>query len=61
MSITYVPKVLRERIHVQARHRCGYCLSQEKIVGTPMEIEHIIPEALGGATEEDNLWAACSL
>jgi len=26
-----------------------------------MEIEHIIPESLGGATEEDNLWLACSL
>lgn len=61
MSTTYVPKVLRERIHVQARHRCGYCLSQEKVVGTPMEIDHIVPESIGGATEEDNLWAACSL
>ena len=61
MSITYIPKVLRQRINIQARHRCGYCLIQEKIVGTPMEIEHIIPEALGGITEEDNLWAACSL
>lgn len=26
-----------------------------------MEIDHIIPESLGGATEEDNLWLACSL
>ena len=25
-----------------------------------MEIEHIIPEVLGGATEADNLWLACS-
>lgn len=61
MSTTYIPKVLRERVTKQARRRCGYCLTQEKIVGTPMEIEHIIPESMGGATEEDNLWAACSL
>lgn len=27
----------------------------------PMEIDHIIPEALGGLTEEDNLWLACPL
>jgi len=27
----------------------------------PMEIEHLIPEALGGLTEEDNLWLACPL
>ncbi len=25
-----------------------------------MEIEHLIPEVLGGPTEEDNLWLACS-
>jgi hypothetical protein len=30
-------------------------------VGTPMEIDHIIPESLGGATAEDNLWLACAL
>jgi 5-methylcytosine-specific restriction endonuclease McrA len=26
-----------------------------------MEIDHLIPEALGGGTEEENLWLACSL
>jgi hypothetical protein len=26
-----------------------------------MEIDHIIPESLGGETAEDNLWLACSL
>jgi len=26
-----------------------------------MEIDHIIPESLGGLTEEDNLWLACPL
>jgi len=57
----YVPKALRERVHAQARRRCGYCLTAEAIVGVPMEIEHIIPESLGGATEDDNLWLACSL
>ncbi len=25
-----------------------------------MQIDHIIPEVLGGATVEDNLWLACS-
>lgn len=33
MSTTYIPKVLRERVIKQARRRCGYCLTQEKIVG----------------------------
>jgi len=36
----YIPKPLRERIAVQARHRCGYCLTSEAIVGAPMEIDH---------------------
>jgi hypothetical protein len=61
MSQSYIPKILRERVATQARHRCGYCLTSEAIVGTPMEIDHIIPESLGGQTEEDNLWLACSL
>ena len=61
MSQTYIPKELRERVSVQARRRCGYCLTAETIVGTPMEIDHLIPESLGGITEESNLWLACSL
>ncbi len=61
MSQAYVPKALRQTVAAQARYRCGYCLSAETIVGAPMEIDHLIPEALGGLTEEDNLWLACSL
>jgi hypothetical protein len=61
MSRTHVPRPLRERVAAQARHRCGYCLSQEAVVGTPMEIYHLIPEALGGLAAEENLWLACSL
>jgi 5-methylcytosine-specific restriction endonuclease McrA len=61
MTAARIPKALRERVSTQARHRCGYCLTAEAIVGTPMEIDHIIPRALGGPTVEDNLWLACSL
>jgi 5-methylcytosine-specific restriction endonuclease McrA len=61
MTRTYIPRGLRDKVAAQARHRCGYCLTAEAIVGTPMEIEHIIPQAFGGVTEEDNLWLACSL
>lgn len=50
---------LRERVADTARHRCGYCQSQEIVVGMPFEIEHIIPEALGGSSKEENLWLAC--
>jgi hypothetical protein len=27
----------------------------------PLEIDHIVPQALGGTTVEANLWLACSL
>ena len=56
-----IPRWLRERVGVQARFRCGYCLTSEPIVGTPMEIDHLIPRALGGSDDEENLWLACSL
>jgi hypothetical protein len=61
MSEAYIPKALREKVSSQARHRCGYCLTPEAVVGTPMEMDHLIPQSLGGLTEEDNLWLACSL
>ncbi len=57
----YVPRALRERVAAQAKHRCGYCLTTEAIVGAPMEIEHIVPRSLGGLTTEENLWLACPL
>jgi hypothetical protein len=57
----HIPEYLRERVTQQGRRRCGYCLTQQRVVGTPMEIDHIIPEALGGKTEEENLCLACKL
>lgn len=61
MSGTYIPADLRRRVSAQARHQCGYCLTQELVVGLPMEVDHLLPHSLGGATVEDNLWLACSL
>lgn len=60
MSRSHIGKALRSSVARRARHRCGYCLTQEVVVGAAMEIDHIVPEALGGPTEEDNLWLACS-
>ena len=61
MSDSYVPKEVRARVNAAARHRCGYYLSAEAVVGSPMELDHLIPESLGGLSEEANLWLACSL
>jgi hypothetical protein len=38
-------RTLYERVALQARHRCGYCLTLEAVVGAPMELEHLIPES----------------
>jgi hypothetical protein len=59
MTRSSVPKEVRARVADHARHRCGYCLTQEAVVGMPLDIEHIIPLAAGGDSEEDNLWLAC--
>jgi hypothetical protein len=56
----YISAALRQRVADAARHRCGYCLTVQKISGAPMHIEHIIPLALGGASDETNLWLACA-
>lgn len=61
MSQTYVPDELRRKVSEQARYRCGYCLTAAAIAGAPMEIDHIVPQSLGGLTEEGNLWLACPL
>jgi 5-methylcytosine-specific restriction endonuclease McrA len=61
MSSAYIPQALRQQVAAQARYRCGYCLTSEAIVGMPMEVDHLIPQSLGGPTEEANLWLACSL
>ncbi len=60
MSRTYVAKELRQEVGTDAGHRCGYCLTQEWVVGTKMEVDHLLPEALGGRTVLANLWLACS-
>jgi hypothetical protein len=60
VSTSYVSKALREKVAKQAKWRCGYCLKQEDVVGSEMEIDHIIPESLEGPTVEENLWLACS-
>jgi 5-methylcytosine-specific restriction endonuclease McrA len=50
---------LRERVNATAGHRCGYCQSDEANTGIPMAVEHIVPLARGGKTEEANLWLSC--
>jgi hypothetical protein len=56
-----VPADLARRVREAAKYRCGYCLSPQHLVMARLEIEHIIPRARGGLTEESNLWLSCPL
>ena len=59
MRRAVIPVVLRERITMQARNRCGYCLSTQEVTGVPLEIDHLIPVSAGSSSMEANLWLAC--
>ena len=38
-----VPIAIGRRVRQRARHRCGYCLCSETVLGMPMEFDHLIP------------------
>lgn len=58
--MSYIPATLRRKVAIAAKHRCGYCLTAQKISGAQMHIEHIVPLAHGGTSDEANLWLACA-
>ncbi len=55
-----LPRALRIQIAGEADHRCGYCLTDQRVSGAQMHVEHIIPKILGGTSEPSNLWLACA-
>ncbi len=59
MSRSYISPDLRRQVEEHSGQQCGYCRSQRIILGRPLTIDHIIPEAKGGKTELSNLWLAC--
>ena len=59
MSRTAISVLVRRRLAEQAHNRCGYCQTSEEITGIALVVDHLIPEALGGTSEEENLWLAC--
>jgi hypothetical protein len=61
MVRVYVPVELARRVREAARNRCGYCLSPQHLILGRLQIEHLVPRAGGGATEEANLWLSCPL
>lgn len=46
-------------VAMRARHVCEYCRAPEVVFNLPFEVEHITPQARGGATIDDNLALSC--
>jgi len=60
MTSVYIPREIQVAVLQRSNSRCEYCLSDERLVGIPFEIEHILPLSHGGKTVLDNLALACS-
>jgi hypothetical protein len=61
MPREYILVAVDRRVREAARNRCGYCLSPQELVMARLEIEHVIPIAKGGSSDESNLWLSCPL
>jgi hypothetical protein len=59
MSKTYIPAALRRLVEERAQRRCEYCLLPADIAFFPPEVDHVIAEKHGGATEAVNLAYTC--
>jgi hypothetical protein len=49
----------RDEIGSRAGYRCEYCGYPEAASSTPLEVDHIMPEAKGGLSTLDNLALCC--
>ncbi len=61
MARPRVTRAIRQRVEAAAGGRCGYCLTPQAFTAMPLHIEHILPLAAGGTSDESNLWVACPL
>ncbi len=59
--MSHVPAALRRGVHERARGACEYCLAPEALSFAAHEVDHVIAQKHGGATEEDNLALSCAL
>ena len=53
------PAKLRRHVREQAQGYCEYCICPEFCATQVHSMEHIIPESLGGLSDEENLALAC--
>ena len=45
-----IPQSLLILVSERYQNRCGYCQSQQQLMGVSLTIDHIIPQSLGGAS-----------
>jgi hypothetical protein len=59
VSVTYIPVALRRLVEERANRICEYCLLPANVAFFPHEVDHVIAEKHGGATNADNLAFTC--
>lgn len=59
MSRPYISVQLAAQVFADAGNRCGYCRTDERLTGSSLSTEHILPVATGGPTTRENLWRSC--
>ena len=57
--MTYISAALRREVIKRAVNRCEYCLLPVEVAFYPHEVDHVIAEKHGGATDVNNLAFAC--
>jgi hypothetical protein len=55
----YIAANLRRRIRARFANCCAYCRTAEVLSVSIFEFEHIVPRAVGGTTDYENLCLAC--
>jgi hypothetical protein len=53
--VTCVPATLHRQVTERAANRCEYCLLPAGVAFFPHEVDHVIAEKHGGATDIENL------
>jgi 5-methylcytosine-specific restriction endonuclease McrA len=54
-----ISRQLRHKVAKRARFLCEYCHLQQMLCPEPFELDHIIPRAMEGPTDLNNLCLAC--
>jgi HNH endonuclease len=54
-----IPKSLFQTLRQRAKYRCEYCHYPEILSSSPLSVDHLQPQSLGGGDNLDNLALAC--